>query len=709
MRRRRAKLYGHSSYAYDLSCKPVATFRDCLLAMKGSQKPSTVGDGATDGIVRRQPTPTQPEIRPLTATTGFKRLGIALLAVLTVGTGVLVAASYLISADAVRHQVLSEIRTVTGLNPILRGEATVSLFPTGSVSFADMVLGDAKQPALTAERLTVRLRFFPLLIGRVEIADVALERPMIAIDMEANGNSNWSGLIDALTRSQTKDPHRIAAFSEMRIENGSVTIHSVSHKVDETLTDVEFSLAWPSISKSFGATGRFVWHNEPLDVTMTLADFTAALAGNRTGLKLRIAGKPIKAAFEGAISVNPTLKIEGTVAADTASMRSALIWAGQKPLPGGGFGHFSIKAQANVTGGTIGLSSVNVELDGNTAEGALKFATDGRKTLEGTLATDTFDLTPYVSTVRLLTTNEREWNNGRISLDGLSGLDLDLRLSAANVVMSNAKIGRTAIAANMRGGSLVVTIGEALAYGGVIRGSLTLANVDAGVDVKSQLQFTDVDLESCLGQLFGLHRLEGKGNLSFAVEGGGDSVLGVTRTLSGTASLIGEKGALLGLNVEQLLRRLERRPLSGGGEFRTGRTPFEKIAMALKITRGMVTVEDVKIDGSAVRLALAGSASIPTRELDLKGTATLVSADRPESAAFELPFIVQGSWDDPIMLPDPEALIRRSGAAAPLLNAVRDQRARDAARSVIERLTGVPVPALPAAEQSAAPAAAQKP
>ena len=677
--------------------------------MKGSQKPSTVGDGATDGIVRRQPTPTQPEIRPLTATTGFKRLGIALLAVLAVGTGVLVAASYLISADVVRHQVLSEIRAVTGLNPILRGEATVSLFPTGSVSFADVVLGDAKQPALTAERLTVRLRFFPLLIGRVEIADVALERPMIAIDMEANGNSNWSGLIDGLTRSQTKDPHRIAAFSEMRIENGSVAIHSASHKVDETLTDVEFSLAWPSISKSFGATGRFVWHNEPLDVTMTLADFTAALAGNRTGLKLRVAGKPIKAAFEGAISVKPTLKIEGTVAADTASMRSALIWAGQKPLPGGGFGHFSIKAQANVMGGTIGLNNVNVELDGNTAEGVLTFATDGRKTLQGTLATDTFDLTPYVSTIRLLTTNEREWNNGRISLDGLSGVDLDLRLSAANVVMSNAKIGRTAIGANMRGGHLVVTVGEAQAYGGVIRGSLALANSDTGVDVKSQLQFTDVDLESCLGQLFGLHRLEGKGNLSFAVEGGGDSVLAVTRTLSGTASLIGEKGALLGLNVEQLLRRLERRPLSGGGEFRTGRTPFEKIAMALKITHGMVTVEDVKIDGSAVRLALAGSASIPTRELDLKGTATLVSAGRPELAAFELPFIVQGSWDDPIMLPDPEALIRRSGAAAPLLNAVRDQRARDAARSVIERLTGVPVPALPAAEQSAAPAAAQKP
>jgi AsmA protein len=57
---------------------------------------------------------------------------------------------------------------------------------------------------------------------------------------------------------------------------------------------------------------------------------------------------------------------------------------------------------------------------------------------------------------------------------------------------------------------------------------------------------------------------------------------------------------------------------------------------------------------------------------------------------FELPFVVQGSWEDPIMLPDPEILIQRSGAAAPLLNALRDRRGRDAVRSAIERLTGRP-------------------
>jgi AsmA protein len=231
---------------------------------------------------------------------------------------------------------------------------------------------------------------------------------------------------------------------------------------------------------------------------------------------------------------------------------------------------------------------------------------------------------------------------------------------------------------------------------------MRLADAKGGIDVKSQLNFNDVDLESCLDQLFGLRRLEGKGDIALSLEGKGDTVLGVTRTLNGTASLKGQNGALAGLNIEQLLRRLERRPLSGGGEFRTGRTPFDKIAIDLKIVNGLAGVQTMAISGTAVNLALAGSASIPQRELDLKGTAALVAASRPGASPFSLPFIVQGSWDDPIMLPDPEALLRRSDAAAPLLDAIRDQRAREKIRSAIERLTGAPrADATPAADQPA--------
>jgi AsmA protein len=633
-------------------------------------------------------------------TAAIKRLLFVLLAACAVGGGLLAAAQLLISADNVRRQALEQIRAVAGLDPVLRGPTTVKLFPTGSVSFADVTLGDGSRPPLVAERLTARLRFLPLLLGRVEIADVTLEHPTITIDLQPDGNSNWAGLVAGLLRAQQPNTARPASgLSEMRIANGTVVLHDVGHRVTEQLTDVDFSLAWPSISKSFGATGHFAWNGRPIDASLTLADFPAALAGKRSGLKVRLSGAPMKAAFEGAIGLKPTLKVEGTLAADAPSLRDVLVWSGQKPLPGGGFGRFAIKAQTNVVGGTIALSGVNVELDGNTAEGVLTFATEGRQTLQGTLAADALDLTPYVSTMKLLTSNQHEWNATQIGLDGLNGLDLDLRLSAAKVTLSNAKLGRTAIGANLRDGKLVVSIGEAQAYGGLIKGSLTLADQAEGVDVKSQLNFNDVDLDSCLDQLFGLRRLEGKGSMTLVAEGHGDSVLGVTQTLNGTATLTGRDGALSGLNVEQLLRRLERRPLSGGGDFRTGRTPYSKIAVNLKIVNGTIGVDELKIEGPTVNLALAGSASIPMRELDLKGTAALVTASRTGSDPFSLPFVVQGSWEDPLMLPDAEALIRRSGAAAPLLDAIRDQHARDRVRSVIERLTGAPTAtALPTAD-----------
>src|SRR5262249_6637471 len=150
---------------------------------------------------------------------------------------------------------------------------------------------------------------------------------------------------------------------------------------------------------------------------------------------------------------------------------------------------------------------------------------------------------------------------------------------------------------------------------------LAIARSPAGADVRSQLQFADIDLETGLGELIGVRRLQGKGSIAFNVEASGDSVLALTKGLNGHATLSARQGALAGFNVEELLKRLERRPLSGSGEFRSGQTPFEQLTVMLKFVQGTASVEDVHLDGAAVRLAMAGSASVPARNVDLTGTA----------------------------------------------------------------------------------------
>lgn len=639
----------------------------------------------------------------MTKASGFKRLGLALAAVFAVGAGLLVAVSLLISVEAAREAVKAEIRAVAGLEPVLRGSASVSLFPFGSVSFNEVTVGEdrAGNKALTADRLTARLRFFPLLTGKIEVSDVTLVRPTLSVIMEPGGKSNWTALAGALGAALRPSPQRTASFSEIRIDNGTVVVRDDSRALVETITNVNGSLAWPSLFRSFAATGRFEWRGESIDASIGIGDFIAALDGNPSSLKLRLNGAPLKLAFEGQFSTRPTLKIEGNVAADSNSLRDTLRWAANKQLPAGGFGRLALKAKTKLVGGTIALSAVDIELDGNAAEGVLTFASDGRQTVQGTLAAESIDLTPYVSAIRLLAGSEREWNAMPITLDGLAGIDLDLRLSAAQVKLPGTSLGRTAVAANLRGGQLTVTVGESQSFGGIIKGSLDLAKSQTGADVKTQLQFSNVDFDACLGALLGTKRLQGKGNLAFNIEGSGGSVMAVTQSLNGTATLSGLKGAVTGVNVEQLLRRLERRPLSGGGNYRSGRTPYEKLTVNFSITDGMMVANEVRLDGPTVRLALTGKASIPMRDLDFYGTASLVPASGSESAGFELPFMVRGAWDDPLMLLDTQSLLRRAPAAAPLLDAVRDRRAREAVRSAIDRLVGSnpgPAPAAPKPE-----------
>jgi AsmA protein len=630
----------------------------------------------------------------VTAATGFKRLGYAVAAVILLGIAALAAMSLLISNERVRESAQAEIRNVTGLDLTVRGGAAVSLFPTGSVSFSNVVLGEdgTRDPALSADRLTARLRLLPLFIGRIEIADVSLDQPRINMTFGPEGRSNWSGLMVSLARALGPKANRAdqeASFSEIRVRGGTITLTDSVHGVTETLNGADVALAWPSISKSFAATGRVVWRGEPVDASISLSDFPSALAGERSGLKVRLNGNLLKFAFEGSMSVQPTLKVDGTLSADSTSLRDALRWAGQKPLPGGGFGRFALKAKTSIAGGTIALSSVNIELDGNSAEGVLTFATDGRQTLQGTLAADDLDLTPYVSTVRLVTANDRDWNELPIVLDGLTGFDLDLRLSAAKIAIARAKLGKTAVTVNLRSGKLALTVGESQAFGGIIRGSLALGATDLGADFKSNLQFTDVDLEGALGEIFNIRRVEGRGNLAIAIEASGGSILALTQSMSGSASLNGREGALLRINAEQVLARLMKRPLGGAGDMRNGRTPFDKLVCNLKIVQGKATIEDARLEGPRIRIVLGGSSVIPTRDLDLRGTASLfVTRANDAAPAFDLRFAVTGSWDDPLPLLDSQSLIERSPSAGPLFDPTKKRGARETMPEAIERITG---------------------
>jgi AsmA protein len=637
----------------------------------------------------------------------MKRLGTplaALLGVLLIG---LIVTSWLINRDALRQAVAAQIRSVTGLELVTRGAIDVSVFPGSYVSFHDVGLKDGgAEPALKVDVLTANLRLLPLLLQRFEIADVMMLRPQIRVVRAADGESNWTPFIQTIARTMKPGADNQVSFSEIRIQDGVVTYQDETTHTSEKLEDLDLSLAWPSISRSFAATGEFDWRGERVDTSISISDFVAALSGDRSGLKARLSSTPLKLAFDGTVANRTSAMMEGTLTVDSPSLRTALQWSGQPPPGSGGFGRFALKARANVVGASIALTNVNVELDGNVAEGVMTYSNNGRQTLQATLAADALDFSPYISTIRLLASGARDWNRQMFDLNALSSTDLDMRLSAARVTVGASKLGRTAFGANLRGGALALSVGEAQVYGGVARGSLAVARTDNAAEVKAQFQLADADLQAFASEMFGMSKLSGRGNVNVSLVASGSSPFGLAQSLNGTASLSGHDGSIAGFNVEQLLRRLERQPLSGGGNFRNGSTPYDNLTVSLKFADGIATADDVRIESPTTRVTLSGTASVPTREYDLKGVASLMQAGNG-STGFELPFVVQGPWDDPLVFPDPESLIRRSPASAPLLDAVKDKRTRDAVNSLIERFTGqkITIPDTTAASPASAPAA----
>jgi AsmA protein len=650
----------------------------------------------------------------------IKRLGMPIAALLAVVLAGLIAISWLIDRDAVRLAAERQIRAATGLDLVVNGDVRVSVFPGSSVTLRQVGLkggGGADEP-LTVDELTANLRLLPLLLQRYEIADVTLTQPRIQVVRGADGRSNWSPIVETLARTIKPGVDSPVSFSEIRIKDGVLAYVNEARGISETVGGIDLSLAWPSISRSFAATGQFDWRGERVEGSLSIADFVAALSGERSGLKLRAASAPLKFAFDGALANRTSLLMEGTLSADSPSLRNALRWTGQITPGTGGLGRFSLKARTNVVGESVALTNVNIELDGNAAEGVITYTNNDRRTVQTTLAADALDFTPYVDTVRFLTGGARDWNRQLFDLSGLAATDLDMRLSAAKVTIGATRLGRTAIGANLRNGTLALSIGEAQIYGGILKGSLAVARADAAADVKAQFQFTDVDLAPAASEMFGVSRLSGRGNIGFEIEASGSSPFALAQSLDGSATLEGRDGAIGGMNVEQLLKRLERRPLSGAGSFRSGSTPFDKLNLVIRFNDGIATAEDAQLESPTTRIMLTGTASVPSREYDFKGVASLITA-RDAAPAFQLPFVVQGPWDDPLVFPDPDSLIRRSPASAPLLDSLKNRKTRDAVKSVIDRFTGAGKPAAepkpaappqpPAGTQSAPANAANEP
>jgi AsmA protein len=165
-------------------------------------------------------------------------------------------------------------------------------------------------------------------------------------------------------------------------------------------------------------------------------------------------------------------------------------------------------------------------------------------------------------------------------------------------------------------------------------------------------------------------RITGEAAGQFSVEGSGETVADLVRSLDGAGQVTFRNGDILGLDLEQALRRLEKRPLSIVTEVRSGRTGFDSASLSARLNDGLVEINEATVSGLGVQLAVTGSASLFDRTLQLRAMARQSGANATRENGPQLMLEIRGPWEDPSLLFDKDSLMRRSEAAAPLLRAL---------------------------------------
>lgn len=604
-------------------------------------------------------------------------LGLTLIAAM--------AAPGLLPSERLRVDAIAALRAETGIEPGVGGEVTLALLPWPSASLSDVSIEASESARLTIPRVHVALELLPLLTGRFVAGRIDLVRPHLAL-------SEVQPVLPALPDLMVNGSGR----ARFRVIDGSI-LATGRDSLAVQIAKINGSIDWRA-GRDFAANGSFVWLGVPLDFALDIDDMAALGRGERSDMLLTLAGEPVDFAFQGEAVLGADPAADGNLRVSTASLRRSLDWIGYPAPTKDGFGAFALRSKVEASSDGAALSEMRADIDGNRSEGGLTVKIErGRLLLQGTFASDAIDLSPY-GKLALSEPSGNVWSRQPIDLEPLATLDADLRFSATKARVGDTTVQHMAASAVLKGGKLTLAVGDAEAWGGSFQASATLAPMagSGGADVRVQLAGTDVALGPALGDLFRLTRLDGTGAFEIALGGAGGSVADIMSHLGGSVSVTAEKGAVLGVDVPRILSRLERRPLSGSGAIRGGRTDFDTLDAQAVVAGGVAKIDLLTLDSASVRIEVNGLVSIAERDLDLAGTASLV---RPASAngatpaaGFDLPFVVQGSWESPLLLPDPQALIRRSGAARPLLGVAHEPDAASAAAPVP---TGARVPRQP--------------
>jgi AsmA protein len=551
----------------------------------------------------------------------LKIAGAALVAVIVIAALLLVIG---IPSGFLSSAIQDRVERETGYRLTIAGATKIGLWPSFNVTLNDLTLQDPKDRE-TSNRLTVGsvradMTLGSIWSGKPQITELKIVRPVLYRPLLRERDQLPSAPPKSTKSSDASDA---VAVDRVTVTDGSMVLSNLHDRVENHIDGINADVRIGD-DRNIKATGSAHAGEHPL----------------KFAIKATAPAPPLE---RQNIPVELTLDAPGTLEA---------------PL--------TAKAEVRLNGWVVMINGVTGTLGDAAFNGWASVDIASKPLVK--LDLDFQRLNIAMSKAPAESSGSQPWSSASIDLNGLNYVDAQVRVSAAELNIGEARFAPAAIDATLAGGVLKCGFPNLAAYGGQVVGQFLVDASSGNPAYALASDLVGVRALPLLQNAAGFDKLDGKMQAKISVRSFGMSPRAIMSNLSGTVFANFQDGAIRGLNLTQMIRNLTSSPLSGWQEGKEQATDLSQLSASFRIEKGQATSTDLNLVGPLVRMTGAGTVDLGTKSLAFRVEPKLVMTTEGQGRTSDpvglgIPVMIEGPWAEPRIYPDVAGILDNPDAA----------------------------------------------
>lgn len=617
----------------------------------------------------------------------LKWTAIVAAALIVVVIGALLVIPHFIDAGRYKPEIEKYVLEATGRALELKGDVRLSLFPWAGVTFTDLRLGNppgfAEKNFLSVKSFDVRVKLWPLLSRQVEVNRLVVVEPALSLVTNKDGSVNWAfGGRSAKAAPpagsdaapETGLPIASLLVAEISVQDGRIAIidhreesRQEVHGLHVALRDVSFdrpvrwTLSAAVNQKPVSAEGRFGPIGRNLGREGVPLELTADAFGQ---LRLKAKGTVAN------LLVAPQARIEVEVAEFSPRRLFAEIG---RPLPSTAdprvLERMSFKAGVAADARAASISDAALVLDDSKLKLSAGVAEFAKPAIAFDLHLDRIDADRYRPPPPAAGTGPpaagppAEAPRPKTDYGPLRRLVLSGNVAIDRLTVARARMDDVGLKIAAKDGVFSLDPFSAKLYQGTAAGRAVVNVAGERPAMEVHLDLDRVQVNPLLKDVAEKDFLEGSTQARIAITATGDDPARIQQGLDGRGSLAFSDGAIVGVDLANMVRNVK---AALGGEPKTGRKPrtdFAELVVPFTIANGVFHTPESILKSPLLRLQASGRADLVKETLDFRVDPKVVGTikgqgDTKDREGVGIPVIVSGTFASPSFRPDLEGLAK---------------------------------------------------